>query len=151
MGYGNFLMKVLCMIVLISALNLYQARASYKAAREEENAKAVAEVEAYNREIEKQMSDAESASPYADGDFEGEADGFGGPVRVKVTIAGGDIRDIEVLLSDGEDPAYFQQAQDVLEEILRTQGVEVEAVSGATFSSSGLINAVTEALRKAAS
>lgn len=118
---------------------------------EAENAAAIEEVEAYNREIERQIAEAEgrSDSPYVDGAYEGSAEGFGGPIRVKVTIAGGDIADIEVLEAAAEDPAYFSQAETVLGEILSTQGVDVDTVTGATFSSTGLINAVTAALRAA--
>ena len=149
MKYSNFITRILCMALLLAALNQYQARASQKAAEEAANAKAVAEVEAYNREIKKQMADAQNASPYADGTFEGQAEGFGGPIKVAVTIDAGDIADIRVLSAEAEDPAYYQQAEAVLGEILSTQGVTVDTVSGATFSSTGLINAVTEALRKA--
>ena len=66
-----------------------------------------------------------------------------------MTIEGGDLTKVEVLEAGGEDPAYFSQAQAVIDEILSTQGVAVDTVSGATFSSTGLINAVTEALRAA--
>ena len=131
-------------------LNLY-AVGMPAVSQEAENAAAIAEVEAYNREIEKQIAEAEgrSASPYADGAYEGSAEGFGGAIRVKVTISDGDIADIEVLEAAGEDPAYYSQAESVLGEILSTQGVNVDTVTGATFSSTGLINAVTAALRSA--
>ena len=149
MKHTNLITRILCMILLLAILNQYQVRASQKAEEEAANAKAVAEVEAYNREIKKQMEDAQNASPYANGKYEGQAEGFGGPIKVSVTIDAGDITDIAVLSADAEDPAYYQQAQAVLGEILSTQGVTVDTVSGATFSSTGLINAVTEALRKA--
>ena len=152
MKYSNFISRVLCIVLLLAALGQYQARAAWKAQKEAENAAAIAEVEAYNREIRKQMEEAEnaqSASPYADGAYEGTAEGFGGPVRVEVTIDSGDITDIRVLEAKGEDPAYYTQAEAVLPRILETQGVQVDTVSGATFSSTGLINAVTDALRKA--
>lgn len=151
MKYSNFITRLLCFALLFAALNQYQVRASQKAREEAENAEAIAEVESYNREIQKKIAEAEgkSASPYADGAYEGSAEGFGGPIRVKVTIDDGDIADIEVLEAAAEDPAYYSQAEAVLGDILSTQGVNVDTVTGATFSSSGLIRAVTEALRTA--
>ena len=37
----------------------------------------------------------ESEGAYKDGTYEGEADGFGGPIQVKVTVENGEITDIE--------------------------------------------------------
>jgi uncharacterized protein with FMN-binding domain len=68
---------------------------------------------------------------------------------VEVTIADGAISQITVLSADGEDPAYYAQAESVLEEMLRQQSTEVDTVSGATYSSQGLIAATTQALEKA--
>ena len=149
MKYSNFISRVLCFAILLAALSQYQVKASLKAQEEAENAAAVAEAEEYNREIRRQMSDAGNASPYNDGTFEGQADGFGGPIQVKVTIDGGDITKIDVLSAAAEDPAYYTQAVAVLDQILQTQGVNVDTVTGATFSSTGLINAVNTALRSA--
>ena len=95
------------------------------------------------------MADAENASPYTDGVYEGTAEGFGGPVSVEVTIDGGDITEIRLLDVSGEDPAYLLQVESLLDQMLQTQGVDVDTISGATFTSKGLIHAVTEALRKA--
>ena len=149
MKYSNFVSRALCFVILLAALSQYQIKASLKAQEEAENAAAVAEAEEYNREIRRQMSNAENASPYNDGTFEGQADGFGGPIQVKVTIDGGDITKIDVLSAAAEDPAYYTQAVAVLDQILQTQGVNVDTVTGATFSSTGLINAVNTALRSA--
>ena len=149
MKYSNFLTKILCFILVFAAFVPYQAKASKKAEAEAENAAQIAEVEAANREVRKQMADAEKASPYADGVYEGTAEGFGGPVSVEVTIDGGDITEIRLLDVSGEDPAYLTQVESLLDQMLLTQGVNVDTISGATFTSKGLIHAVTEALRKA--
>ncbi len=149
MKYSNFLTKIICFILVFAALVPYQARASKKAEAEAENAAQIAEVEEANREVRRQMADAENASPYADGVYEGTAEGFGGPVSVEVTIDGGDITGIRLLDVSGEDPAYLTQVESLLDQIMLTQGVNVDTISGATFTSKGLIHAVTEALRKA--
>ena len=83
------------------------------------------------------------------GTFDGTAKGFGGDVTVTVTIQGGYIADITVDDASGEDAAYFSMAEGILEDILAAQSAEVDTVSGATFSSMGLKNAVAAALEEA--
>lgn len=90
------------------------------------------------------------AGGYKDGTYEGTGIGFGGEITVSVTVADGRVTDIAVLSADGEDPAYYDQALAVLDEIVSAQSAEVDTVSGATFSSTGLIDAAADALGKAA-
>lgn len=90
-------------------------------------------------------------SAYLDGVYTASAQGFGGPVEVQVTITGGVITDITVGSHDGETTSYFSKARRVISTILETGTPEgVDAVSGATYSSTGLLNAVKLALAKAA-
>lgn len=84
-----------------------------------------------------------------DGTYEGSGTGFGGEINVSVTIAEGKLTAIDVLNADGEDPAYYDQAVAVIDEMLKAQSSEVDTVSGATFSSTGLIEATADALGKA--
>ncbi len=94
-------------------------------------------------------SDAEAASPYADGTYNGEAQGYGGTVSVAVTIQDGTITDVAIVSAKQEDAAYFDAAKGVIDEILEAQTTEVDTVSGATFSSNGILHAVADALGKA--
>lgn len=94
-------------------------------------------------------SDAEAASPYADGTYTGEAQGYGGTVSVAVTIQDGTITDVAIISAKQEDAAYFDAAKGVIDEILEAQTTEVDTVSGATFSSNGILHAVADALGKA--
>lgn len=94
-------------------------------------------------------SDAEAASPYADGTYNGEAQGYGGTVSVAVTIQDGTITDVAIISAKQEDAAYFDAAKGVIDEILEAQATEVDTVSGATFSSNGILHAVADALGKA--
>ena len=94
-------------------------------------------------------SDAEAASPYADGTYNGEAKGYGGTVSVAVTIQDGTITDVAIISAKQEDAAYFDAAKGVIDEILEAQTTEVDTVSGATFSSNGILHAVADALGKA--
>ena len=94
-------------------------------------------------------SDAEATSPYADGTYNGEAQGYGGTVSVAVTIQDGTITDVAIVSAKQEDAAYFDAAKGVIDEILEAQTTEVDTVSGATFSSNGILHAVADALGKA--
>lgn len=94
-------------------------------------------------------SDAEATSPYADGTYNGEAQGYGGTVSVAVTIQDGTITDVAIISAKQEDAAYFDAAKGVIDEILEAQTTEVDTVSGATFSSNGILHAVADALGKA--
>ena len=90
-------------------------------------------------------------SAYRDGVYTATAEGFGGPITVQVTVANDKIEDITIISHDGETTSYFSKARRVVSEILETGSPEgVDAVSGATYSSTGLLNAVKLALSKAA-
>lgn len=82
----------------------------------------------------------------ADGIYEGKGNGFRGATSVSVTVENGAITDITVN-SYEDDAAYFNRAQDtVISEIISTQSLDVQAVSGATFSSNSIMDAVADAL-----
>ena len=87
---------------------------------------------------------------YKDGTYYGSARGFGGNIRVKVTISGGKIAGISIVSASAETPSYFSSAKSVVNRILKAQSPNVDTVSGATYSSTGIINAVKSALSQAA-
>lgn len=85
--------------------------------------------------------------PYAtDGTFTGSAQGYGGTVTTQVTIDNGYIASVEVIDHAGETPAYFSQAERLCDDIVDAQTTSVDTVSGATFSSAGILNGATQAL-----
>ncbi|RHK24455.1 FMN-binding protein [Ruminococcus sp. AF46-10NS] len=86
---------------------------------------------------------------YKDGTYTGEAEGYGGTIQVEVTLAGDEITSINVVSAPGEDSAYLSQAESVINSVISAQSTDVDTVSGATFSSTGILNAVDEALGKA--
>ena len=93
----------------------------------------------------------EEPSAYLDGVYTATAEGFGGPITVQVTITGDTITDITIVSHDGETTSYFAKARSVVSAILETgTPAGVDAVSGATYSSTGILNAVKQALAKAA-
>ncbi|MDU5700217.1 MAG: FMN-binding protein [Finegoldia magna] len=83
-----------------------------------------------------------------DGKYTGVAQGFSGPITVRVTIANGSITNVEIL-SHSDDAPYFAKAMSVVSRILGKPGKTVDTVSQATYSSRGIINAVNNALSKA--
>lgn len=87
-----------------------------------------------------------SQGKYTDGTYTGSGQGYRGTTTVEVTVSGGNITDIMVI-SYADDDEFFNKAKNsVLNEILSSQSTDVATVSGATFSSSGLISAVADAL-----
>lgn len=86
---------------------------------------------------------------YKNGTYTGEGQGFGGTIQVQVTLEDDTITDIQVVSAPGEDSAYLSQGEGVISSILSAQSTDVDTISGATFSSTGIINAVIDALGKA--
>ncbi len=83
---------------------------------------------------------------YKDGVYMGIGEGFRGTTEVQVTVEDGYISDITVL-SFLDDKEFFQKAQSaVINAILTEQTLDVSAVSGATFSSNSIMDAVADAL-----
>ena len=94
-------------------------------------------------------SDDSADNVYKDGTYTGEAQGYGGTIQIEVTLSGDEITSINVVSAPGEDSAYLSQAESVIDSIIGAQSTDVDTVSGATFSSTGILNAVDEALGKA--
>ena len=92
--------------------------------------------------------DEKPADELKENEYIGEADGFGGPVKVKVTMDGKKIAKIDVL-SHGEtagvsDPAF----KTIPDAIIAAQSTTIDAASGATISSKAIMAAVENALSK---
>ena len=121
-----------------------------EAAKNQEAAQAEAKdksKETDSAESEEGSDDSENV--YKDGTYTGSAQGFGGAITVQVTLVNDEITDIQVTGAPGEDSAYLSQAEGVISSIISAQSTDVDTVSGATFSSTGIINAVVDALGKA--
>lgn len=84
----------------------------------------------------------------APNEYIGEANGFGGPIKVKVTMDGDKIAKIDVL-SHSETAGIGTPAFDrIPDAIIAAQSTEVDVLSNATFSSKGIMAAVEDALSK---
>ena len=86
---------------------------------------------------------------YKDGTYTGEADGFGGTIQVEVKIEKNKIAEINVVSAEKEDGAYLSMAKDIIPKIIDAQSADIDTISGATFSSTGIKNASEQALEKA--
>ena len=187
MKYQNFIMRILCLLLILAAVVGYnsmqkkdtQAQESQEitaltkrvekleeqnteilsaleeAAKNQEAAIAQAKSDAKDKDnAAKEDADTEEESDdsenvYKDGTYTGSAQGFGGAITVQVTLANDEITDIQVTSAPGEDSAYLSQGEGVISSIISAQSTDVDTVSGATFSSTGIINAVVDALGKA--
>jgi uncharacterized protein with FMN-binding domain len=83
---------------------------------------------------------------YEDGIYIGRAQGYGGLITVQVTVEGGQIVSIEILSADGETTSFFNRAVGVIDSVLTRQTWEVDTISGATYSSRGILGAIENAL-----
>ena len=86
---------------------------------------------------------------YKDVTYTGEADGFGGTIQVEVKIEKSKIAEINVISAEKEDGAYLSMAKDIIPKIIDAQSADIDTISGATFSSTGIKNASEQALEKA--
>lgn len=190
MKYQNFIMRILCLLLILAAVVGYnsmqkkdtQAQESQEitaltkrveklekqntemlsaleeAAKNQEAAIAQAKSDAKDKdnaakedaeETDTEEESDDSENVYKDGTYTGSAQGFGGAITVQVTLANDEITDIQVTSAPGEDSAYLSQGEGVISSIISAQSTDVDTVSGATFSSTGIINAVVDALGKA--
>ena len=84
--------------------------------------------------------------PYADGVYVGSSRGYGGTVRVQVTMESGSITEVEILDASHETKQFLRRAKRLLTTVVETQSWEVDAVSEATYTSRGILGAVQNAL-----
>lgn len=97
-----------------------------------------------NNDAEK-TSVAKGSFDLADGVYKGTGTGYAGKITVAVTIKDKQITAIDIL-SSSDDAAFFNRAKAVIDRIIAGQTLDVDVVSGATFSSNGIISAVKNAL-----
>lgn len=81
-----------------------------------------------------------------DGIYTGSADAFRGYVEVQVTVEKQKVTDISILSYCDTEEYFFRAAPAVIEQMKAEQSLNVDAVSGATYSSNGVIHAVANAL-----
>ena len=137
----EFWIRVVSLIAVVGILVGYNSVLDAREKNEE-----IAKLKAQVTETQSAESDD---SNYKDGTYQGEAEGFGGTVAVEVTVEKGKITAVEIVSAQKEDGAYFSMAKDIIPKIIEAQSTDVDTISGATFSSTGIKNASQEALEKA--
>lgn len=82
-----------------------------------------------------------------DGIYEGSGDGFGGEIKVRLTVKDNKLEKVEILSAENETKDYLESAKKILDDVIDKQSVDVDTVSGATLSSNGIINAMKDAIK----
>lgn len=144
---GEFWTRAISLVAVIVCLTGYNTVLDKREQAEEKLKEQQAELE------QEQSGNAAEESievAYKDGTYTGEAQGFGGPVDVEVIIENGKISEINITSAEKEDGAYLSMAEDIIPTIIEAQSADVDTISGATFSSTGIKEAVTQALEEAA-
>ncbi|QUH19666.1 FMN-binding protein [Alkaliphilus sp. B6464] len=96
--------------------------------------------------VKNALAGAGGSQSFTDGEFEGEAEGFHGVLKLKVKVDSGKITSIE-LLEHGETEGIGDVgAQEVIDRIIAEQKTDVDVSTGATFSSNAVMEAVKNAL-----
>lgn len=159
----SFWVRITSILLIVGAVLAYNGCLQIRE-QEQQIAELTAQVEGYQdweTKVREQLKAAEEATAsvasqtplaeeaFVDGTYTGSAQGFGGQVQVNVTIEKGKISDIEITSASGEDSAYLSMAKKVINRIIESQDTDVDTVSGATFSSTAIINGVAEALSQA--
>ncbi|MFR5601642.1 MAG: flavocytochrome c [Lachnospiraceae bacterium] len=91
----------------------------------------------------------EAQGNYKDGTYTGTGKGNNGDIKVEVVVEGGNITKI-TLTEHAETAGIYEAAEkSVVESIIKTQTTEVDAVSAATNTSNGIMEAVANALETA--
>ncbi|WP_161823328.1 4Fe-4S binding protein [Sporotomaculum syntrophicum] len=86
---------------------------------------------------------------YHDGTYYGTGVGFAPGLKVQVEVADGRIKKIDVV-EHYETSGYYEEAFiKISDGIIKSQSTEVDAISGATYTCIGLVEAVDNALEKA--
>lgn len=136
--------------VLVSTLAVFGMGMKFPAAavRAPDPTPAPAAVTEHETVPEPEPSEGSAATGWRDGVYTGSAMGMNAPIEVSVTIEGGEIVDV-VVESQRDDEEYFNDALCVIDDILDTGGTNVDIVTGATYSSGGILDAVDNALEKA--
>ena len=172
MNNQNFYLRLIALLLIIMAVFFYNGTV-----KDKEQAQDIADLTAKTESLENQQdqiltalketyeeqktaaesnasSDVSSEADdsdnvYKNGTFEGSGTGYGGTITVQVTLEDDTITAVSVVSAPGEDSAYLSQGENVINSIISEQSTDVDTISGATFSSTGILEAVNDALSKA--
>ena len=139
-----FWLKVINIAVICLILFVYQSAVR-------SNMKLEGSISTLREQLMQEGAEAPEAEEalYKDGTYEGTGTGYAGDIKVQVIVENGVISSIEIT-ETSDDPAYLNMAKELTDIIIDGQTTEgVDTISGATFSSRGILDAVGEALKGA--
>jgi uncharacterized protein with FMN-binding domain len=139
-----FWIKVVNLLLVIGLVFSYN---TVLASRQQSEEIARLQYELENAQLN--VEQEEEAGQYTDGTYTGSAQGFGGEIEVEVNVESGKISTLTILSAKDEDTAYLDAAKGIIDTILENQSADVDTISGATFSSTGIKEATKQALEKA--
>lgn len=87
---------------------------------------------------------------YTPGVYEGRGEGYFGPVILEVTVSSGAIIQIDVLQYSDTQGIGTAAFDELTASVLDANAADVDIVAGASYSSRGFLDALEDALRKAA-
>ena len=91
-----------------------------------------------------------TSGEFKDGIYTGQAQGYGPGLKVSVEIKNNTIINVKVTDHNEVNSRFYSTPiKQIPLEIIDSQSVDVDTISGATFTSIGIINAVNDALSKA--
>lgn len=135
-----FIIKSVNLLIVAGILALYCINV-HKVGEEK---KAIAE-KTDKKEV---VSDSSNNIYFADdGIYEGSGDGFGGEIKVRLTVKDNKLEKVEILSAENETKDYLESAKKILDDAIDKQSVDVDTVSGATLSSNGIISAMKDAIK----
>ena len=86
---------------------------------------------------------------YKEGKYEGSGQGHIDEIKVEITTDEYEIKTIEII-EDQEIPLLSKIVyEEIPKEVIKANSTKVDAVTGATYTSKGLIEAIEDALSKA--
>ena len=86
---------------------------------------------------------------FRDGKYTGMGKGYGGDIEVEVTVENGHIAAITVTSAEGEDRPYLRDAKKIINKVIAVQHTNLDAISGSTSTTWGILDAVDDALKEA--
>ena len=93
---------------------------------------------------------SETTAPvtYIDGTYFGTGEGYVGETQVAVTVKDGAISSV-IVISTEDDGSYVEDAKALIPQVINTQRTDLDAISGATYSSEAILTAIENALSTA--
>ena len=85
--------------------------------------------------------------PYKEGIYYGTAEGYNGEIEVAVVLQEKSIKAV-LVTKNHDDEKFFNRAMNVVKNIMKKQSTDVDVVSGATYSSNGLIKRSEECIKR---